>query len=261
MSMLRDPQNGCPWDRKQSFQTIAPHTLEEVYEVVDAIEREDYAQLPNELGDMLFQVVFYAQLGKEQGRFEFEDVVSEIGNKLLQRHPHVFPAATIESFGDKQSITSDQVETNWEKIKQGEREQKGAQDTSILADIPRGFPALTRAAKIQKRVSQAGFDWPEYKGALEKIREETLELEEALAQKSHSKIEDELGDLFFSLVNLSRHIKIDAETCLRKATNKFEDRFRALESEVAADGLDLPSLSIEVMEEYWQKIKKSKESP
>jgi ATP diphosphatase len=260
MSMLRDPQNGCPWDRKQSFQTIAPHTLEEVYEVVDTIERKDYAQLPNELGDMLFQIVFYAQLGKEQDLFDFDEVVSEIGNKLLQRHPHVFPAATIESFGDKKNITPDQVETNWEKIKQSERKQKGGQDTSILADIPAGFPALTRAAKIQKRASQVGFDWPDHEGAIEKIREETLELEQALAKQSPGIIEEELGDLFFSLVNLSRHLKIDAESCLRKATNKFEDRFRALESQVADDGVELQSLSIEAMEEYWQKVKKAKET-
>ncbi len=260
MSMLRDPENGCPWDKKQSFQTIAPHTIEEVYEVVDAIERKDYAQLPNELGDMLFQVVFYAQLGSEQGLFDFDDVVAEIGNKLLQRHPHVFPAATIESFGDKESITSDQVESNWEKIKQGEREQKGGQDNSVLADVPLGFPALTRAAKIQKRVSQVGFDWPDHQGALEKIREETAELEQALINESAVDIDEELGDLLFSVVNLSRHLKIDAEACLRKATNKFEVRFRALENQVAEDGVELQLLSVDEMEQYWQKVKQATET-
>jgi nucleoside triphosphate diphosphatase len=257
MEMLRDPEHGCPWDRKQTYQTIAPHTLEEAYEVIDTIEREDYEHLANELGDLLFQVVFYAQLGKEEGRFDFNDIVSEIGNKLLQRHPHVFPEASAESFGTRSTVVQDQVEANWETIKQTERQQKGGEDTSVLDDIPKSFPALTRATKIQKRAAHAGFDWPDHTGVLDKIREEIQELEEALEEQSHVHIEEELGDLMFTLVNLSRHLKIDSETSLRKANEKFESRFRALEKKAAINGISLQSLGLDKLEEYWQEVKKT----
>ena len=257
MTMLRDPEHGCPWDIKQTFQTIAPHTLEEVYEVIDTIEREDYEHLANELGDLLFQVVFYAQLGQEQGHFDFNDVVSEISNKLLQRHPHVFPAASTESFGAQSTIAPDQVEANWEAIKQSERQQKASEDISVLDDIPKNFPALTRATKIQKRAAHAGFDWPDHKGVLDKIREEIQELEEALEEQSDVHIEEELGDLMFTLVNLSRHLKIDSETSLRKANEKFETRFRALEKKVAGNGDSLQSLTRDELEECWQEVKKT----
>ena len=257
MTMLRDPKHGCPWDIKQTFQTIAPHTLEEVYEVIDTIEREDYVHLANELGDLLFQVVFYAQLGKEQGRFDFNDIVSEIGNKLLQRHPHVFPEASIDSFGAPKHLKPEQVEANWEKIKQSERQKKSADEASVLDDVPASFPALTRAAKIQKRAAHAGFDWPDHKGVLDKVREEILELEDAIEEESQTHIEEELGDLFFTLVNLSRHLKVDSEGSLRKANVKFEKRFRALEQLVTQQGVSLQSLSLDELEEYWQQVKKT----
>jgi ATP diphosphatase len=255
MAMLRDAEHGCPWDRKQDFRTIAPHTLEEVYEVVDTIERGDFTHLANELGDLLFQIVFYAQLGKEAGLFDFDDIVNEICSKLLTRHPHVFPAATIDSFGNKSAITQEQVEANWETIKQGEREQKSNGQDSLLDDIPRAFPALTRARKLQKRAAGAGFDWPDAAGVWEKVSEEIRELDEALTGNSHDKVEEELGDLFFSLVNLSRHMKIDPESCLRKANEKFEKRFRTLEQLIVGDGRELELLSLQEMEAYWQKVK------
>jgi ATP diphosphatase len=255
MAMLRDEKYGCPWDRKQTFQTIVPHTLEEVYEVADTIEREDYAHLANELGDLLFQIVFYAQLGKEAGHFDFHDVVNEIATKLLTRHPHVFPAGTMDSFGSRGDITSEQVEGNWEAIKQTERAEKSKRPGSLLDDIPVAFPSLMRARKIQKRAATTGFDWPDATGVMAKIREELGELDEAMASGDIAHMEEELGDLFFSLVNLSRHLKIDAESSLRKANSKFEKRFRKLEQQVSADGKAIEALLLEDMEAYWQAIK------
>jgi ATP diphosphatase len=255
MSMLRDNEHGCPWDRKQTFETIAPHTLEEVYEVVDTIERGDYPHLPNELGDLLFQVVFYAQIGKESGLFDYDTIVAEITNKLLTRHPHVFPDATVESFGIKKELSPEQVEGNWEEIKAKERQNKAGADVSILDDIPKAFPALTRARKIQKRVANEGFDWPDISGVLDKVDEECDELKEAISSGSGDAIEEELGDLFFTLVNLARHLKIDPESSLRKANEKFEHRFRALETQVNASGKRIEDLSLESLEEYWQAVK------
>lgn len=255
MTMLRDPRHGCPWDRKQTFQTIVPHTLEEVYEVADTIERGDYAHLANELGDLLFQIVFYAQLGKEAGHFEFDDVVNEIAGKLLTRHPHVFPEATMASFGSRAAITPEQVEGNWEAIKQSEREHKQQGQGSLLDDIPVAFPALTRARKIQKRVAGAGFDWADAAGVLDKVEEEIRELREAMSGQDKAHVEEELGDLLFSLVNLSRHLKVDPESSLRRANGKFEERFRELERRVIADGQSLDALSLDAMEAYWQSIK------
>lgn len=256
MRMLRDPEHGCPWDRKQTFSTIVPHTLEEVYEVADTIEREDYGHLANELGDLLFQVVFYAQLGKEQGLFTFEDVVGEIGHKLLTRHPHVFPRATMASFGQQGEITAEQVEGNWEAIKQAERADKAGDEPSLLDDIPLSLPALSRAAKIQKRAARGGFDWPDISGVFDKLREEIAELEAAVATREQAHIEDELGDVFFSLVNLARHLKVEPESCLRQGNRKFEGRFRALEALVSRQGRDLKDMTLEELEDAWQAVKR-----
>lgn len=255
MAMLRDKDHGCPWDRKQTFRTIAPHTLEEVYEVIDTIERDDYQHLANELGDLLFQVVFYAQLGAEKGYFNFSDVVSEIGQKLLTRHPHVFPDATMDSFGTSSDVSTEEVRTNWEQIKQAEREKKSNSTVSILDDIPLAFPALTRSRKIQKRAANVGFDWPDYTGVTTKVQEELAELSEAIMSDNSAHIEEELGDVFFSLVNLSRHLKKDPEACLRQANQKFEKRFRRLEQKINNEGLDMQSMSIEQLEQYWQLAK------
>lgn len=254
--MLRDDTHGCPWDRKQTFQTIAPHTLEEVYEVIDTIEREDYAHLANELGDLLFQVVFYAQLGKEAGYFDFDDIVTEIATKLLNRHPHVFPEASLESFGRAEALSPAQIEGNWERIKHAERTSKQDGGGSVLDDIPGSLPALSRARKIQKRVATVGFDWPDTGGVLDKVVEEVEELREAVHEQSPGKTEEELGDLFFSLVNLSRHLKVDPEVCLRKANKKFEARFRHLESRVVDSGRELAAMTLDELEGYWQDAKK-----
>ena len=256
MAMLRDETHGCPWDRKQTFRTIAPHTLEEAYEVVDAIEHEDYTHLANELGDLLFQIVFYAQLGKEAGYFDFDDIVGEIAGKLLNRHPHVFPGATMDSFGSEQKLTPAQVEGNWEQIKQSERVEKQGDGASVLDDIPIAFPALVRARKLQKRAAGAGFDWEDRDGVLDKLQEEMDEFRHALANQTRTQVEEELGDLFFTLVNLSRHLKVDPESCLRNANAKFEKRFRALERMAADDGRTPGSLSMDELEQYWQQAKR-----
>src|SRR5688572_28387045 len=192
MQHLRDPQHGCPWDRQQDFASIAPHTLEEVYEVVDAIERQDMQQLPDELGDLLFQIVFYAQLGKEQGRFDFGDIATAITQKLLHRHPHVLPQATLESFGQPAPTTADKIAANWEAIKSSERQNKAqGKAVSVLDDVPLALPAVQRAAKLQKRARTQGFDWSDTSGVMAKVGEELAELDEALRQGEVDSITEE----------------------------------------------------------------------
>ena len=256
MQRLRKPETGCPWDLKQTFQTIAPYTLEEVYEVVDTIEREDYGHLKEELGDLLFQVIFYSQLGKEQELFEFDDIVSTLVEKLVVRHPHVFPDGTLQSerSGDEQH-TDDSIKQTWESIKQEERSEKGHQ--SILADIPQSIPALVRAAKLQKRAANHGFDWPSVDGVSEKLAEELVELKQAMDAADADAISDELGDVLFSVVNLCRHLKVDAEGALRATSRKFEQRFGFIEQQAEALGKTVDDLSLEEMEYFWEQAKQS----
>ncbi|WP_133406089.1 nucleoside triphosphate pyrophosphohydrolase [Parashewanella tropica] len=246
MGKLRDPKTGCPWDLKQSYQTIVPHTLEEAYEVADVIERKAWDELPAELGDLLFQIVFYSQLAKEDGRFDFEDVVSQLNEKLITRHPHVFADKVIE--GDEAS--------QWEAQKHQERQQR--EQISVLDDIPVGFPSLSRANKVQKRAASVGFDWDNLNDVADKVTEELSEvMEEVEAEKtSQARLEEEVGDLLFSVVNLSRHLKVNPEQALRLATNKFERRFREVENSVEADGQEMKLLSLEVLDEYWNQAKK-----
>ena len=256
MSMLRDPQHGCPWDLKQSFASIAPHTLEEVYEVVDAIETNDIQQLKEELGDLLFQVVFYAQLGKEQQVFDFETIAETITTKLLQRHPHGFPSATLESFGQGSDISSEQVVNNWEQIKTQEREQKkAAQLVSVLDDVPAALPSMLRATKLQKRVSNVGFDWQSVQPVYAKVKEELSELEVAMETGNNLHVEEEFGDLLFSMINLSRHLHLDSEASLRKANRKFEARFRSVERMVVETKRAITDLSAAEMDMYWERAK------
>lgn len=256
MSMLRDPKHGCPWDLKQSFASIAPHTLEEVYEVVDAIETNDIQQLKEELGDLLFQVVFYAQLGKEQQVFDFETIAETITTKLLQRHPHVFPSATLESFGQGSDISSEQVVNNWEQIKTQEREQKkAAQLVSVLDDVPAALPSMLRATKLQKRVSNVGFDWQSVQPVYAKVKEELSELEVAMETGNNLHVEEEFGDLLFSMINLSRHLHLDSEASLRKANRKFEARFRSVERMVVETKRAITDLSAAEMDMYWERAK------
>lgn len=254
MQRLRDPQTGCPWDLKQTFQTIVPHTIEEVYEVVDAIEREDYKHLKEELGDLLFQIVFYSQLGKEQGLFEFADIVAVLVHKLVVRHPHVFPDGTLNSKRDAEATPDEQqIKKTWELIKSSERQSKGAE--SILADVPESLPALTRAVKLQKRAASHGFDWPSIDGVVDKLDEETEEFKVALKEGDQAAIEDELGDLMFTMANLCRHLGLDAETVLRKSARKFEHRFQFVENSVRATGKTLSETTLDELDHLWDQAK------
>jgi len=256
MQRLRDPQYGCPWDLGQDFKTLVPSTLEECYELAQAIESEDYPHVAEELGDVLFQVVFYAQLGSEQGMFNFEDIVNTLASKLLRRHPHVFEGGEIEGLVEKgvdAETTVEDVKQSWEAIKKEERGAKSLH--GILDDVPRVLPALPRAQKIQKRAASVNFDWPDSAGALLKIDEEVLELKEAITSGSAEAIEEEMGDLLFSCVNASRHLELDAETCLRRATSKFEYRFQQMVNIAELSGKALCDLSTSELDLLWQKAK------
>ena len=252
MRQLRDPQCGCPWDQKQTFATIAPYTIEEAYEVADAIERGDPMQLRDELGDLLFQVVFHAQMARERGWFDFAQVASAIHEKLVRRHPHVF--------GDARVSSEAELSHNWEEQKA--RERAAAADTpadvSALADIPRGLPALARAAKIGKRAGRVGFDWPDAAGVRDKVLEELHEVDAALATAAAGNapaVVEEMGDLLFAVANWSRHLRFDAEEALRAANAKFERRFHEMESLARTRGTALDGLSSRDWEELWQEAK------
>ncbi len=258
MSRLRDPKDGCPWDQEQSYRTIAPSTIEEAYEVVDAIERENYDHLREELGDLLFQVIFYSQLAQEEQRFDFSDIVSELVTKLVRRHPHVFPDNTLESrAGDVDEHGKDEsdsaIKARWEALKKEERAAKGQR--GVLDDVPLNLPALTRAAKLQKRASQVGFDWPEISGVLDKIEEEVQELRHAIKESDSAAIKDEMGDLLFALVNCCRHLKVEPESSLRGTNSKFERRFHFIESNLRDRGLTPDEASLEQMDALWDQAK------
>jgi nucleoside triphosphate diphosphatase len=250
MARLRDPEGGCPWDLEQDFSSIAPYTIEEAYEVADAIERQDFHDLEGELGDLLLQVVYHAQMAKEAGRFDFEAVALRIAEKMIRRHPHVFGEAEVESAA-AQTIA-------WEEAKAAERQQKktAGGDPSILADLPIGLPALTRAAKLQRRAARVGFDWPEVGQVLEKLEEELGEVRAELASGARQeRLTDEVGDLLFAAANLARHLGVDGESALRRANQKFERRFRAIETALRARGLRPEDASLYEMEELWQRAK------
>lgn len=250
MSALRDPEGGCPWDLKQSFDTIVPHTIEETYEVVDAIQNRDWSNLKEELGDLLFQVIFYSQLAKEQGLFEFSEVVETVNEKLTRRHPHVFSDAVFDN--------DEQIHANWEAEKAKEKAKVGKQEESILDSIPNSLPALSRATKIQKKCAKYGFDWDSLGPVVEKVQEEVEEVMEEALQVSpeESKIELELGDLLFATVNLARHLGKDPEVALSKANIKFSRRFRQVEAKVANSGRELTQCSLDELDEYWNQVKR-----
>lgn len=245
MQTLRDPARGCPWDRQQTFSSIAPYTLEEAYEVIDAIQRADFDDLRDELGDLLFQVVFYAQMAEEQQRFSFDDICHAISDKLERRHPHLFDDAQVNSAAE--------VGQNWEAIKRGERAEKAQH--SALDDIPKALPALMRAHKIQKRCQSVGFDWDSLGPVLEKVHEEIDEVmhEAQQAVVDQHKLEEEIGDLLFATVNLSRHLGSKAEIALQKANDKFERRFRQVEAILREQGRD--NATLDEMEAAWQQVK------
>ena len=252
MAKLRDPNGGCPWDLEQSFRTIVPHTIEEAYEVADAIEQDDLEALKSELGDLLFQTVFYAQMAREAGRFDMADVLRGLNDKMVKRHPHVFGSVSIAD--------AEQQTHAWEKQKAAERAAEAAArglKPSALDGVIPGLPALARAEKLQNRAARVGFDWPEAAQVLDKIAEETAEIHAALEERApKDSIAAEIGDLLFAVVNLARHLNIDSEGALRAANRKFERRFRRVEELLAAQGKEPAGSTLDEMEAAWVEAKK-----
>ena len=251
MATLRDPERGCPWDREQDFRSIVPHTLEEAYEVADAMERGDRSAMRDELGDLLFQVVFYAQIAREEGSFDFEAIARGVVDKLIRRHPHVF--------GERRETSAASQRATWEAIKAEERAARtdGDQAPSALDDVPLGLPALTRSRKLQSRAARVGFDWPEAHQVVDKVREELAELEEAMTHtpRDQAHIHEEMGDLLLACVNLSRQLGVDPEQALRDGNMKFERRFRGLEG-ILADAGEMPeTVDFERLEAAYQQAK------
>ena len=257
MARLRDPQGGCPWDLQQDFSTIAPYTIEEAYEVADAIDRNDLGALKDELGDLLLQVVFHAQMASEQGAFAFDDVAAAIGDKMVRRHPHVF--------GDARFADADEQTLNWEAIKRAERVAAGEEDRSALAGISRGLPEWQRAVKLQSRAARTGFDWPGPGPVIAKLHEEIeevrAEFDRGAVEDNRARLEDEIGDLLFVAANLARHAQVDVGAALRHANHKFERRFRAMEALAQAAGTPLPTLSLQQQEACWEQVKRQERDP
>lgn len=272
MARLRAP-GGCPWDREQTFDSIKPYTLEETYEVFEAIENRDWSELPGELGDLLLQVLFYSEMGREAGYFSIDDVLDRLSRKLVDRHPHVF--------GDVKADTAGEVVRNWEALKKAETAQKKSNEHmegSILSSVSRAMPALLEATKVSRKAASVGFDWPEISGIFDKFNEEIDELKRNIAELPHpirpagghassrthpvspalqERVEDEIGDLFFVLINLSRFLEVDPESALRGTTRKFRRRFEAMEEQARAGGRALTEMSLDEMEELWQNSKSS----
>jgi ATP diphosphatase len=258
MARLRDPETGCPWDIRQDFHSIVPSTLEECYELAQAIEHEDFPHVAEEIGDVLFQVIFYAQLGSERDLFSFDTIVDILVDKLVRRHPHVFAGGEIEGVVTERSSV-DSVKASWEAIKRGERSAKS--QGGVLADVPVALPALPRAQKLQKRAAQVNFDWSDASAVLAKLEEEIAELREAMAAGSEAGIEEEMGDILFSSVNLSRHLGLDAEASLRRASGKFEQRFLVMEARAASAGAALQTLSAAELDLLWEAAKAAGSAP
>ncbi|MEP6391374.1 MAG: nucleoside triphosphate pyrophosphohydrolase [Halioglobus sp.] len=254
MERLRDPATGCPWDIKQDFKSIVPSTLEECYELAHAIEQEDYPHVAEELGDVLFQVIFYSQLGSEEGLFTLDSVIDTLVSKLIRRHPHVFANAEIEGLVDEK-VSVDDVKQTWESIKEAERKEKSL--AGVLADVPVALPALPRAQKLQKRAARVGFDWSDPLEVLDKLEEEVAELRAAFSAGDETAVVDELGDVLFTSVNMARQLDRDAESVLRQASGKFERRFMHMERTAATRKEHFADLSQGEMEELWHLAKSS----
>ena len=279
MRMLRDKNYGCPWDLEQSISSLASYTLEEVYEVMDAIENGDMVELEDELGDLLFQVVFYAQIANENSKFSFASIAETITEKLIRRHPHVFPGGELKNFGNPSVLSTNEVLVNWEAIKEIEREEKrqkkrdkkyssprqvSAVDISVeepipsaLDNVPRAMPAIIRAQQLQKKAAGQGFDWQSIEPVIAKVKEEVAELERALQQGDAKSIQHELGDILFTSVNLARHLDIEAEMSLRSANRRFEQRFKWIERELAGRGLRAKEVNLEELDSLWVRAKSS----
>lgn len=253
MAQLRNPDGGCPWDLEQNFATIAPYTIEEAYEVEDAIARKDLPALKDELGDLLLQVVFHARMAEEAGHFDFSDVAAGIADKMIRRHPHVF--------GTVEADHPEAVSANWESIKAAERAEKTETAVEngispVLAGVTAGLPALLRAVKLQNRAARVGFDWPDKRPVLDKIKEELQELEAEIEGGTQEAMAEEFGDFLFVVANLARHLKLDPETCLRGANRKFERRFSQMESILKADGKELADSDLASMDAAWNEVKR-----
>jgi tetrapyrrole methylase family protein/MazG family protein/ATP diphosphatase len=247
MARLRDPDGGCPWDLEQTFATIAPYTVEEAYEVADAIERGDMGELKEELGDLLLQVVYHARMAQEQGEFDFAQVAQAISDKMVRRHPHVFGSDEVESAAHQTS--------RWEAIKASERAAKGARASGVLAGIPTGLPALTRAVKLTGRAARVGFDWPSAREVMDKLREETGELEAEIEAGDLAKAREELGDLLFVVANLARKLEVEPEDALRAANAKFTRRFAHIEARLAETGRTPDQSTLEEMDGFWNEAR------
>lgn len=270
MTRLRDPKTGCPWDLKQTRQSLVPHTLEEVYEVVECIETNDVEHLKEELGDLLLQVIFYAQLAKEEQRYNFADIVDVLTHKLVTRHPHIFPDGKLYSSGiaagaGEQPQTPEEVSQLWQKVKAAERELKGEQPAESLLDgVPLNLPAMTRAVKLQKKAAKVGFDWNDPLLVLDKMEEELAEIREALASGNQAEVAAEVGDFIFASVNLARHLNVDPESAVRSTNRKFEQRFKTIEAlclkastplTVANQADPKRCISLEQLDAYWEAAK------
>ena len=260
MGMLRDKDHGCPWDLDQTLASLVPHTIEEVYEVVDAIEKNNVDNIVDELGDLLFQIIFYAQIGNESNMFDFKDIVNSIVRKLLRRHPHVFPTGDAESFGQGKKISTDEVITNWESIKLEERKERlvtidRESFRSVFDGLPRALPALQRSVELQKLAATVGFDWPETSGVLLKLKEEIDELEEAIGKQNKQEIESELGDVLFTAVNIARRMNVDPELALRGASTRFENRFVWIETELKKNGKVVSDKNLDELNQLWNQAK------
>ncbi|RYH09281.1 nucleoside triphosphate pyrophosphohydrolase [Tropicimonas sp. IMCC6043] len=247
MARLRDPETGCPWDIEQSWETIAPYTIEEAYEVADAIDRQAWGELEGELGDLLLQVVYFAQMGSEEGRFTFDRIARTIGDKMVARHPHVFGAESRDKSAEQQT-------RDWEKVKAAERAAKG--EARVLDGVALGLPALLRALKLQKRAARVGFDWSHSTDVIDKLREEAEELARAAASGDHDAVEDEMGDMLFVLANLARHLGVDPEQALRRTNEKFTRRFNAVEDALRSEGRAPAEATLEEMDALWNEAKR-----
>ena len=248
MARLRDPDEGCAWDLQQNFDSIVPYTIEEAFEVADAVAAKDWPEFREELGDLLLQVVFHARMAEEQKLFDFSDVVSTLNDKLVRRHPHVF--------GEQQGADIEQIKETWETIKANERERKGREHDSALDGVPSGLPAIQRATKLQKKARKVGFDWPDAVSVRPQVDAELAELDQAIASGCPDAIEDELGDVLFTLVNLSRHLKVDPDLSLRRAAAKFTARFHDMEAQARQAGVSLSDLEPASLEVLWNTAKR-----
>lgn len=261
MAMLRDKVHGCPWDLDQTLVSLIPHTIEEVYEVADAIEKNDIDNIVDELGDLLFQVIFYAQIGNEEKIFNFEDVANAIVRKLLRRHPHVFPTGDAKSFGRGKKISSDEVVTNWESIKLEEKKEKLEESNSesarsVFDNLPGALPALQKSVKLQKLAGKVGFDWSDTSDVFVKLKEEIVELEEAIGKSNKQEIESEFGDVLFTAVNMARHLNVDPELALRGANGRFKNRVVWIENELGKNGEFVSDKNTDDLNQLWNEAKR-----